>query len=158
MVCLIVSTLRSITFYFFAKNKWDKKLWLLIVFTVAQFGTCTFTAILNGLVILDFVLVFFKGTIYTYGSWQHNVKVFWWSSIVSSTVATIYNLMHGHYLMVASEVLSIVILVYMIIKNAIASKKGKDKTDDKSDSSEVAEETNTAEANVEAQVEAPAGE
>ena len=130
MVGLIVSTIRSITFYFFAKNNWEKKVWLLTVFTIAQLATCTITAVISinndamlTLVIVDFILVFLKGTIYTYGSWQHNVRVFWWSSIISSSIASVYNLMHKGYMNTASEVLSIIILIYMITMDIISRKK-----------------------------------
>ena len=123
MVGLIVSTIRSIVFFFFAKNNWEKKTWLLVLFVVAQFATCVLTACISGFVLIDFILVFLKGSLYTYGSWQHNVNIFRWSSIISSTVAIIYNLLHAGYINCASELLSIVILFYVIIRDVLESKK-----------------------------------
>ena len=123
MVGLIVSTIRSIVFFFFAKNKWKKKTWLLVVFVVAQFATCVLTACISGFVLIDFVLVFLKGSLYTYGSWQHNVNVFRWASIASSSVAIIYNILYAGYMNCASEALSIVILLYVIIRDFVENKK-----------------------------------
>jgi len=123
MVGLIISTARSITFYLFSKNDWEKKLWLLIFFIVAQFVSCVITSYIDGLIILDFVLIFLKGSLYTYGAWQHNVHIFRWSSIISSSVAIIYNVQYKAYVQILSEALSIVILFYVIIKDKIDSKK-----------------------------------
>ena len=97
MVGLIVSTIRSIVFFLFAKNKWEKKTWLLVLFVGAQLGTCILTASISGFIFIDFVLVFLKGSLYTYGSWQHNNNIFRWSSIISCVFAIIYNLRYDGY-------------------------------------------------------------
>ena len=123
MVGLIVSTIRSIVFFLFAKNKWEKKTWLLVLFVGAQLGTCILTASISGFIFIDFVLVFLKGSLYTYGSWQHNNNIFRWSSIISCVFAIIYNLRYDGYMNCASEFLSIVILLYVILREYFENKK-----------------------------------
>lgn len=123
MIGLIVSTIRSIVFYLFSKNDWEKRLSLLIFFIIAQLGACILTSALSEFILIDFVLVFFKGTLYTYGSWQHNVHIFRWSSIISCIVAIIYNILHLGYMNAASEVFSILALIYIMVKEANAKKK-----------------------------------
>ena len=116
MAGLIVSTIRSIVFYIYSKNNWDKKLWLLLLFIGLQLGVCIFTSAVSGFVLIDFVLIMLKSSLFAFGCWQHNVKVFRISSILSCIMAIIYYMLYAGYINAVSELLSIILLVIVMIK------------------------------------------
>ena len=130
MAGLIVSTVRSIVFYIFSKNNWEKKLWLLLLFIGLQLGVCIFTSAVSGFVWIDFVLIMLKSSLFAFGCWQHNVKVFRISSILSCIMAIIYYLLYLGYVNAVSEFLSIVLLVIVMIREYY-NKKAIAETDSK---------------------------
>ena len=142
MAGLLVSTFRSIVFYYFSKNKWEKKLWLLFLFLGLQLVVCSLTSYfmvnkivtetgksfiscITASVVIDFILIFLKGGLFTIGAWQHNENVFRWLSIASAVFAVIYYFLLPKigYANAASEIIAMSLIFYAIFSDAKAKKK-----------------------------------
>ena len=122
MVGLVVSIIRTIVFYIYSKNDWEKKLWLLWLFFGLQLGVCILTSAITGFIWWDFALIFVKSALYSYGAWQRNVHVFRWFCILSCLLTVVYFLIHIGYINALAEVVSIVILLFMEIRDKFFKK------------------------------------
>ena len=117
MLGVIVSIVRSFVFYLFVKKMWKKKWWLLILFLVAQACSCSLSVLISKeFVLIELLLAFAKGGIFTYASWQHNPKVFRWLSIVSCVVAIAHDLLKHGYVNALAEFVSIIFIMVVIIR------------------------------------------
>ena len=118
MMGLIISIVRSFVFYLFVKNKWEKKVWLLILFLVLLVCSCTLSIFISQeFVLLEFALVLLKGGVYTFAAWQHNVKVFRYLSILSCVCAIIHDLLQKGYVNAFAEFVSIIFIIIVFIKD-----------------------------------------
>lgn len=126
MFGLIVSIARSIVFYFYVKNQWQKRVWLLILFLALLLASCFLSmAISKEFVLIEFLLVMAKGGLYTYASWQHNVKIFRWLSIVCCICTIAHDLLKQGYINALAEGIAIIFIVIVIIVDYVKSKKQK---------------------------------
>lgn len=127
MMGLIISIIRSFVFYLFVKNKWDKKLWLLILFLVLLVGSCSLSIFISKeFVLIEFLLVLAKGGVYTFAAWQHNVKVFRWLSIVSCCCAIVHDLLQMGFVNAFAEFVSIIFIIVVFVKEYRESKSLQD--------------------------------
>jgi hypothetical protein len=123
MAGLFLATVRSVVFYFYSKNNWEKQVWLLVLFILLQLGLCILTGFVAGFIWWDFALVFIKSSIFAYGCWQKNITVFRLCSVASCTLTVVYFSLYAGYVNVAAEVLSIILLIVVMIKESVERKK-----------------------------------
>ena len=117
MVGLFAATIRSYVFYIYSKKNWEKQVWLLLLFIAAQLALCIATGFISGFIWWDFTLVMVKSTFFAYGCWQHNVKVFRICSIISCALTIVYFILYKGYVNCIAEFLSIIVLVYAMIRD-----------------------------------------
>lgn len=124
MIGIVVSIIRSVVFYIFVKKKWEKKVWLLVLFIILFLVSCGLSSLLSReFVVLNFILVVLKGISFTYGSWQHNIKVFRLCSIIACSLSVVHDaLVHG-WLNMSAEALSIVFMIFVIFKERAEAKR-----------------------------------
>ena len=86
-----VSTVRSITFFFFSRVGKRAPVWLLILFIAMQGGAvfATWKSWVSLLMLFD--------AIQTYGQWQTDMKILRISTIVSAIPIAVYNILVGGY-------------------------------------------------------------
>lgn len=117
MLGVIVSIARSFVFYLFVKKMWKKKLWLLLLFLVAQACSCGLSVLISKeFVLIELLLAFAKGGIFTYASWQHNPKVFRVLSIVTCVVCIAHDLLKHGYVNALAEFVSIIFIMVVIVR------------------------------------------
>ena len=115
----LVALARSIIFAVFLIKGWNKKFWLLILFLILTVATTLGTSyIANEIIWYEVVLIIVKYCTYTYGAWQHNVN-----AIIACACGVFYALLHKGYMNAVAEFVSVVFILYVIIKEAIKSKK-----------------------------------
>ncbi|MDR2598691.1 MAG: YgjV family protein [Oscillospiraceae bacterium] len=86
-----VSTVRTVTFFFFSKYDKRAPIWVLIAFLAMQGGAVYFTwkSWVSLLMLFDMVQ--------TYGQWQTNMKILRICTIIGSIPIGIYNIIVGGY-------------------------------------------------------------
>lgn len=111
---MVASILRTLILFSMFKNKQTPQLstfYLLIL----VFLTCSLISFTNW---LDFCLIMAKSISYTYGAWQHNVKIFRLFSIISCCFTICYNIPYHGYMNIIAESISIIfILIVAIVEN-----------------------------------------
>ena len=98
MAGCFVSAVRAFVFYIYAKKNWDRKLWLIIFFILLQFALCILTGFIDEFIWWAIILIMVKSTIFAYGCWQHNLKVFRICGIISCSLSATYYLIYMGYI------------------------------------------------------------
>ena len=112
IVCMLVASIRTFTFYLFSKYNWDKSVLLLVFFTILYLAACFF-AFTNW---LEYSIIAIKGISYTYGAWQKNPQLFRGLSIFSCALTIWYNAIYMGYVNIISEALCILFTTIIMIQ------------------------------------------
>lgn len=119
LVCTILSVIRTFVFYIYAKNGYHKKLPDIIIFSLLFIGT-SFIGFTNW---FEYTLVVLKGLTYTYGAWQHDVRVFRYFSIASNVFTIGYNALYSGYINMINEFICIIFTSIIIYKEHLNERK-----------------------------------
>lgn len=115
LFCTILSVVRTAVFYIYAKKGIHKKLPDIIIFSLLFIGVGFIK--FNGW--FEYFLITLKGLTYTYGAWQHDVRVFRYFSIASNIFTIAYNSLYSGYINMINEFVCIIFTTIIIYKDHI---------------------------------------
>lgn len=118
LFCTILSVIRTFVFYIYAKKGIHKKLPDIIIFSILFLGVGFIK--FNGW--FEYTLIAFKGLTYTYGAWQHDIRVFRYFSIASNIFTIAYNSLYSGYINMLNEFICIIFTTILIYKDHIKEK------------------------------------
>lgn len=114
LACTILSVVRTFVFYIYAKKGIHKKLADIIIFSLLFIGV-SFVGF-NGNW-FEYSLVALKGLTFTYGAWQHDVRVFRYFSVASNIFTIGYNALYAGYINMINEFICIIFSSILIYKD-----------------------------------------
>lgn len=118
LFCTILSVIRTFVFYIYAKKGIHKKLPDIIIFSVLFLGVGFIK--FNGW--FEYTLIALKGLTFTYGAWQHDVRVFRYFSIASNIFTIAYNSLYSGYINMLNEFICIIFTTILIYQDHIKEK------------------------------------
>lgn len=119
LACTILSVIRTFVFYIYAKKGFHKKLPDIIIFSLLFIGVSFIGFNGNW---FEYSLVALKGLTYTYGAWQHDVRVFRYFSVASNIFTIEYNALYSGYINMINEFICLIFTSILIYRDHLKEK------------------------------------